>query len=77
MLGGLDLQFAFEPGRVIAANAGVLLSSVIHVHERPEGKRFLVLDAAMNDLLRPAMYDAYHDLRAGGGKAGRRRGPDL
>jgi diaminopimelate decarboxylase len=64
VLGGLDLQFAFEPGRVIAANAGVLLSSVIHVHERPEGKRFLVLDAAMNDLVRPAMYDAFHDLRA-------------
>jgi diaminopimelate decarboxylase len=36
---------------------------VIHVHERPEGRRFLVLDAAMNDLIRPAMYDAYHDLR--------------
>jgi diaminopimelate decarboxylase len=64
VLGGLDLQFAFEPGRVIAANAGVLLSRVIHVHERPEGRRFLVLDAAMNDLVRPAMYDAYHDLRA-------------
>ena len=37
---------------------------VIHaVHARPEGRRFLVLDAAMNDLLRPAMYDAYHDIR--------------
>jgi diaminopimelate decarboxylase len=60
---GLDIQFAFEPGRMIAANAGILLSRVIHVHERPEGRRFLVLDAAMNDLLRPAMYDAYHDIR--------------
>jgi diaminopimelate decarboxylase len=36
---------------------------VIHVHERPEGRRFLVLDAAMNDLIRPAMYEAYHDIR--------------
>ncbi|WP_269716594.1 diaminopimelate decarboxylase [Caulobacter sp. NIBR2454] len=60
---GLDVQLAFEPGRVIAANAGVLVAEVIHVHERPEGRRFLVLDAAMNDLIRPAMYDAYHDIR--------------
>jgi diaminopimelate decarboxylase len=60
---GLDVQLAFEPGRVIAANAGVLLARVLHVNERPEGRRFLVLDAAMNDLLRPAMYDAYHDIR--------------
>ena len=60
---GLDVQLAFEPGRVIVANAGVLVSRVIHVHERPDGRRFLVLDAAMNDLVRPAMYDAYHDIR--------------
>ena len=60
---GLDVSLAFEPGRVIAANAGILLSRVIHVHERPEGRRLLVLDAAMNDLVRPAMYDAYHDIR--------------
>ena len=60
---GLDVELATEPGRVIAANAGVLLSRVIHVNARPEGRRFLVLDAAMNDLLRPAMYDAYHDIR--------------
>ncbi|HSZ50562.1 MAG TPA: diaminopimelate decarboxylase [Caulobacteraceae bacterium] len=60
---GLDVQAVFEPGRFIAANAGVLLASVIHVHERPEGRRFLVLDAAMNDLIRPAMYDAWHDIR--------------
>jgi len=60
---GLDVQLAFEPGRMIAANAGVLVAQVNHVHERPEGRKFLVLDAAMNDLLRPAMYDAYHDIR--------------
>ena len=58
-----DIRLAFEPGRVIAANAGVLLASVIHLHERPEGKKFLVLDAAMNDLIRPAMYEAFHDIR--------------
>jgi diaminopimelate decarboxylase len=63
VLGGLDITLAIEPGRAIAANAGVLVSTVIHVHERPEGRRFLVLDAAMNDLIRPAMYEAYHDIR--------------
>jgi diaminopimelate decarboxylase len=62
-MAGLDVQLAFEPGRMIAANAGVLVARALHVHERPEGRRFLVLDAAMNDLLRPAMYDAYHDIR--------------
>ena len=36
---------------------------MLHIHERPEGRRFVVLDAAMNDLIRPAMYDAYHDIR--------------
>jgi diaminopimelate decarboxylase len=63
VMAGLDVQLAFEPGRVIAANAGVLLARVQHIHVRPEGRRFLVLDAAMNDLVRPAMYDAYHDIR--------------
>ena len=60
---GLGVGLAFEPGRVIAANAGILLAKVLHIHERPEGRRFVVLDAAMNDLIRPAMYDAYHDIR--------------
>ncbi len=63
VMAGLDIELAFEPGRLIVANAGVLLSRVIHVHRRPEGRAFLVLDAAMNDLIRPAMYDAYHDIR--------------
>ncbi len=63
VLEGLDIELVFEPGRVISANAGVLLSRVIHVHERPEGRRFLVVDGAMNDLVRPAMYDAFHDIR--------------
>jgi diaminopimelate decarboxylase len=63
VMNGLDIALAFEPGRVIAANAGVLVSRVIHIHQRPEGIRFLVVDGAMNDLVRPAMYDAYHDIR--------------
>ena len=63
VLDGLDISLSFEPGRVIAANAGVLLSRVTHVNIRPDGRRFLVLDAAMNDLIRPAMYEAFHDIR--------------
>ncbi|MBE7216966.1 MAG: diaminopimelate decarboxylase [Caulobacteraceae bacterium] len=56
----VDAEFAFEPGRVIAASAGVLLARVTHVNLRPDGRRFLVLDAGMNDLARPALYDAFH-----------------
>ncbi|KQW86718.1 diaminopimelate decarboxylase [Brevundimonas sp. Root1279] len=62
VLDGLDVEAAFEPGRLLAANAGVLLSRVIQVNERADGRRFLVLDAGMNDLMRPALYDAFHDL---------------
>lgn len=62
VLDGLEVEAAFEPGRLLAANAGVLLSRVIHVNERSDGRRFLVLDAGMNDLMRPALYDAFHDL---------------
>ena len=62
-LGDLGLQVIFEPGRAIAANAGILLSSVVRVNVRAGGRKFVVLDAGMNDLLRPAMYDAFHDIR--------------
>lgn len=59
---GLDVALAFEPGRMIAANAGVLLARVIRVQERPV-RPILVLDAGMNDLIRPAIYDAYHEIK--------------
>ncbi|WP_332659684.1 diaminopimelate decarboxylase [Brevundimonas sp.] len=62
VLDGLGVEAAFEPGRLLAANAGVLLSRVIQVNQRADGRRFLVLDAGMNDLMRPALYDAFHDL---------------
>ena len=62
VLDGLEVEAAFEPGRLLAANAGVLMSRVIQVNERGDGRRFLVLDAGMNDLMRPALYDAFHDL---------------
>lgn len=60
-LAGFDAQLILEPGRVIAANAGVLLTRVIRVQER-SGRRIIVLDAGMNDLLRPALYDAHHEI---------------
>jgi diaminopimelate decarboxylase len=59
---GLDIDIAFEPGRLIAGNAGVLIARVVRVQPRPE-RPILVLDAAMNDLLRPALYESYHDIR--------------
>ena len=62
VLEGLGAEAAFEPGRLLAANAGVLLSRVIQVNQRADGRRFLVLDAGMNDLMRPALYEAFHDL---------------
>ena len=56
---GLDLEVAIEPGRWIVGQAGVLLASVL-LQKRTGSRRFVILDAAMNDLLRPAMYDAWH-----------------
>ncbi|MEQ1493602.1 MAG: diaminopimelate decarboxylase, partial [Terricaulis sp.] len=58
---GFDISLSFEPGRLIAANAGVLLSRVVRLQERP--RPIVVLDAAMNDLIRPAIYDAYHGIK--------------
>ncbi|GAA0582054.1 diaminopimelate decarboxylase [Rhizomicrobium electricum] len=54
-------RLIMEPGRLIAANAGVLVAGVIYV-KQGENKKFLILDAAMNDLIRPAFYDAYHEI---------------
>lgn len=62
VLDGLGVEAAFEPGRLLAANAGILLAEVIQINERSDGRRFLVLDAAMNDLMRPALYDAWHEV---------------
>ncbi|TJZ92716.1 diaminopimelate decarboxylase [Paracoccus gahaiensis] len=60
-VGDLGCEIEIEPGRNIVGNAGVLLSQVIYV-KRGEDRDFLILDAAMNDLLRPAMYGAHHDI---------------
>jgi diaminopimelate decarboxylase len=58
----LDCELFFEPGRLIVGNAGVLVSTVIFV-KRGENKNFVVVDAAMNDLIRPTLYDAHHEIR--------------
>lgn len=61
VLGHLECEIEIEPGRLIAGNAGLLVSQVIYVKEG-EDRKFLILDAAMNDLIRPAMYEAHHDI---------------
>ncbi len=63
VLGPLGLKLVLEPGRMIVGNAGILVSRVIFVKEN-EGKTFVIQDAAMNDLIRPTLYDAYHEIIA-------------
>ncbi|MCC6949565.1 MAG: diaminopimelate decarboxylase [Bradyrhizobiaceae bacterium] len=59
---GLGLRHIFEIGRMIVGNAGILVTRVLYV-KRGEAKTFVVVDAAMNDLIRPTLYEAYHDIR--------------
>lgn len=61
-VGALGLKVMFEPGRMIVGNAGILVSEVIYLKEGA-AKNFLIVDAAMNDLVRPTLYDAFHDIR--------------
>ena len=61
VLGDLDCEIEIEPGRLIVGNAGILVSEVIYV-KAGEDRAFLIVDAAMNDLIRPAMYEAHHDI---------------
>ena len=60
-LGHLGLKYVLEPGRMIVGNAGILVSRVIYVKEN-DGNYFVIQDAAMNDLIRPTLYDAFHDI---------------
>ena len=60
-LGHLDCEFEFEPGRLIVGNAGLLVCSVIYF-KNLQSRNFLIIDGAMNDLIRPAMYGAHHDV---------------
>ena len=61
IFGSLGLTLAFEPGRLLTAPAGLLVSQVLYVKEGST-RRFVIVDAAMNDLIRPALYDAWHDI---------------
>ena len=60
-VGDLGCEVEIEPGRLIAGNAGIMVSRVIYL-KRGEGREFLILDGAMNDLVRPSMYEAWHDI---------------
>lgn len=60
-LATLDCRLLFEPGRMISANAGILVSRVLY-RKISGGKQFLIVDAAMNDLIRPTLYEAYHEI---------------
>ena len=60
-VGDLGCEIEIEPGRLISGNAGILVTSLVYLKEG-EGRDFLILDAAMNDLVRPSMYGAYHDI---------------
>ena len=60
-VGDLGCEIEIEPGRLISGNAGIMVSKVIYVKSGQE-REFVILDSAMNDLLRPAMYDAHHDI---------------
>ncbi|MBA4131222.1 MAG: diaminopimelate decarboxylase [Hyphomicrobium sp.] len=60
-LGDLRLKIVMEPGRMIIGNAGILVTRVIYVKEG-QGRRFTIVDAAMNDLIRPTLYEAHHDV---------------
>ncbi|HSH53587.1 MAG TPA: diaminopimelate decarboxylase [Methylotenera sp.] len=62
-LGNRNIKLVFEPGRALVGNAGILLTKVEYL-KHTEAKNFAIVDAAMNDLMRPALYDAYHDIKA-------------
>ncbi len=59
--GGLGKQLLFEPGRLIAGNAGILVTRVLYV-KKAEARTFVIVDAGMNDLIRPTLYDAHHEI---------------
>ena len=61
-LRGLGVKFIIEPGRVLVGNAGILVTKVLYVKET-DVKRFVVIDGAMNDLIRPVLYEAFHEIR--------------
>ena len=61
-LGHLNTKYVLEPGRLLVANAGILVTKIVYV-KSGEGKNFVIVDAAMNDIIRPTLYEAYHDIK--------------
>jgi diaminopimelate decarboxylase len=61
-LGHLKTKYVLEPGRLLVANAGILVTKIIYV-KSGDGKNFVIVDAAMNDIIRPTLYEAYHDIK--------------
>ena len=61
VFGRYELELTFEPGRRLAGDAGILVTTVIYIKESG-GRTFVVVDAAMNDLMRPTLYDAWHNI---------------
>ncbi|MDX1975670.1 MAG: diaminopimelate decarboxylase [Rickettsiales bacterium] len=61
-INGLDVQLIFEPGRVLVGNAGILVTRVMYV-KQSQSRVFVIVDAAMNDLIRPTLYDAFHEIK--------------
>lgn len=61
-LGHLKTKYVLEPGRLLVANAGILVTKIIYM-KVGEGKNFVIVDAAMNDIIRPTLYEAYHDIK--------------
>ena len=61
-LGHLKAKYVLEPGRLLVANAGILVTKIIYM-KSGEGKNFVIVDAAMNDIIRPTLYEAYHDIK--------------
>ena len=57
-------RLIFEPGRLLVGNAGILVTRVLYL-KQGEAKTFVIVDAAMNDLIRPTLYEAHHEIRAG------------
>jgi diaminopimelate decarboxylase len=59
----MTCTLVFEPGRVIAGNAGILVTKALYTKSSSEGKNFIIVDAGMNDLIRPSLYKAYHQIQ--------------
>jgi len=62
LIKGRKFKLILEPGRFIVGNSGILVTKVVYVKKNPSGKHFAIVDAGMNDLIRPSLYEAYHEI---------------